>query len=145
MEFNLANFMHFSDVYCCKWPNIKEISWPSGHTVSFQNWAFSLKFTKCFGNTCSENTHLQCTGKYHCTSDLLFYRCGFSSFAYVELAICLLLWSNPNQSNRRSAVQKCFLLWSQYSLTCCNLVCGCGPIERVVTANIRGPRFESTH
>ena len=31
-----------------------------------------------------------------------------SCFAYVELATFLLVWSNPNQSNRRSIVQQYF-------------------------------------
>ena len=44
-------------------------------------------------------------GKDHCTTDLLFILFGFSCFAFVELAIPLLVWSNPNQSNRMSAVQ----------------------------------------
>ena len=38
------------------------------------------------------------------TADLFIFF-GFSCFAYVELVTYLLVWSNPNQSNRRSAVQ----------------------------------------
>ena len=44
-------------------------------------------------------------GKFHCTADLLFYCFGFSGFENVELETDLRLWSNPNQSNRRSAIQ----------------------------------------
>ena len=46
-----------------------------------------------------------CMGKYYCTTDLLFYlfRCG--CFSNVELETYFLVWSNPNQSNKRSAVQ----------------------------------------
>ena len=44
-------------------------------------------------------------GKYDCTADLLFVLFGLSSFAIVELATAFLVWSNPNQSNRRSAMQ----------------------------------------
>ena len=43
--------------------------------------------------------------KYHCTADILFILFGFSCFANVELAKDLPVWSNPNQSNRISAVQ----------------------------------------
>ena len=37
---------------------------------------------------------------------------GLSYFAHVELETDLVVWSNPNQSNRRSAVQKYFSLIS---------------------------------
>ena len=49
--------------------------------------------------------HQGLEGKYHCTADLLFILFGFSCFGYVELASALLVLSNANQSNRRSAVQ----------------------------------------
>ena len=51
-----------------------------------------------------ENSHLLCKGKYQCTADL-FVLFGFSCFALAELVTYLLVWLNPNQSNRRSAVQ----------------------------------------
>ena len=38
-------------------------------------------------------------------ADLLLILFGFSCFAYAEWTTVLLLLSNPNQSNRRSAVQ----------------------------------------
>ena len=37
-------------------------------------------------------------------ADLQFILFGFSCFAYVERISLLLVWSNPNRSNRRSAV-----------------------------------------
>ena len=37
-------------------------------------------------------------------ADILFILFGFSCFAYIELASALLVWLNPNQSNRRSVV-----------------------------------------
>ena len=52
-----------------------------------------------------ENTHLLSKWKYHCMADLLFDRIGFSCFAYIELDRDLQVWSNPNQSKGRSAVQ----------------------------------------
>ena len=39
------------------------------------------------------------------TADLLFIFLGFSCFADVDLEKVLLVWSNPNHSNRRSAAQ----------------------------------------
>ena len=36
-------------------------------------------------------------GKYHCIADLLF--------DWLEFSFTLQVWSNPNQSNRRSAVE----------------------------------------
>ena len=44
----------------------------------------------------------------------LFDWLGFSWFAYVELDRDLQVWSNPNQSNMRSAVQWCFPLRSKW-------------------------------
>ena len=40
---------------------------------------------------------------------------SFTCFVYFELTTGLLVWWNPNQSNRRSDVQKYFPLWSEYS------------------------------
>ena len=50
-------------------------------------------------------------GKYHCMVDLLCILFGLTCFAYVELATALLVWSIPNQSNMRSAVQLSSPLW----------------------------------
>ena len=50
-------------------------------------------------------------GKYHSTTDLLIILNGFGCFAYVELGTDLLVWLNPNQSNRGSAVQWHFPIW----------------------------------
>ena len=50
----------------------------------------------------------QLKGKYHCMADLLFILFIFSCFSYVEMASALLVWLNPNQSNRRSAEQWSF-------------------------------------
>ena len=52
-----------------------------------------------------DNTHLIRKGKHHCMANLLFNWIGFSCFACVELDRDLQLWLNPNQSNRRSAIQ----------------------------------------
>ena len=46
------------------------------------------------------NEPVLCKGKYHDKADLF----AFSCFALVELSTDLLVWSNPNQLNRRSAV-----------------------------------------
>ena len=45
---------------------------------------FVKGFHQCDQMARSENTHLLCKGKYHCTADLLFDWLGFSRFAYVE-------------------------------------------------------------
>ena len=44
-------------------------------------------------------------------ADLLFIMFGFSCFAYVELTSALLVWTNPNKSNRKSAVPMVSVLW----------------------------------
>ena len=51
-----------------------------------------------FFTHCPVNTHLVWKGKYHCTSDLLFYSFGFSCFGCVELPrnkFTLLVKSRP--------------------------------------------------
>ena len=53
-------------------------------------------------------------GKHHCTSDLLFVLIGLDGFAYAQLVTYLLVWLNPNQSNRRSAVHWHFPLRSKW-------------------------------
>ena len=58
-----------------------------------------------FSYICTENTHLLRKGKYHCMADLLFDWFGFSCFVEMKLKTDLLVWPNPNWSNRRSAVQ----------------------------------------
>ena len=62
----------------------------------------------------SGNTPLLWKGKYHYTADLLVHWLGFCCFAYVELDRLSQVWSMPNQSNRRSAVQRKFTLWSKW-------------------------------
>ena len=77
--------------------------------------------SNCIGG---ENSLHQCI-KYQCLTDLLFDFFGFSCFAYVELTTDLLVWWNPNQSNRRAAIRWYFLLqnkevsilWSEHHLT----------------------------
>ena len=64
-----------------------------------------------------EVTQLLWKGKYHCTAVYLFYFFGFSFFAYVEWTMDLLVWSNPNLSNRRSAVQCDTSLYKVFSGT----------------------------
>ena len=53
-------------------------------------------------------------GKYHCMSELLCFFFGFSCFSYVKLTTDFLVWLNPNQLNRRSAMQCNFPLWSKW-------------------------------
>ena len=50
------------------------------------------------------DNRLLCKGKYHDMVDLLFCRSGFGCFAMVKLSRDTLVWLNPNQSNRRSAM-----------------------------------------
>ena len=49
-------------------------------------------------------------------SDVLYILFGFSYFAYVEWSTVLLVWSNPNQANRKSAVQWYFPQWWVFSV-----------------------------
>ena len=60
------------------------------------------------------NTHFLHKEKFHCTADLLLYWLGFSCFAYVELDRDLQVWLNPDQPNRRSAIQWYFILQSKW-------------------------------
>ena len=60
---------------------------------------------RCSSKT--ENNHLLCKWKYYCMA-YLFDLFGVSCFAYVKWTTVLLVWLNPNQSNRRSAAQRFF-------------------------------------
>ena len=62
----------------------------------------------------AENTHWLLKGKYHCTADLLFDWCRFSCFVELKLKTDLLVLPNPNRSNRRSAIEWYFPLWSKW-------------------------------
>ena len=66
--------------------------------------------------TTTENTHLLCKGKYHWTADLLFDRLGFGQTSKSVYSFNSTKQLNPNQSNRRSAVQWYFPLRSECSL-----------------------------
>ena len=60
---------------------------------------YSLTRSLYMGKELLEKIH---KGKYHCFADLQFYLFGVKCFAYIEWATYLLVWSNQNQSNRRS-------------------------------------------
>ena len=61
-----------------------------------------------------ENTHLLCKGKYHCTAELLFDRLGLAKQANLSIVLIKKKQLNPNQSNRRSAIQWYFPLRSKW-------------------------------
>ena len=62
----------------------------------------------------SENTNLLCKGKYHWTAGLLFDQLGFGQTSKSVYSFNSTKQLNPNQSNRRSAVQWYFPLWSKW-------------------------------
>ena len=76
--------------------------------------------------------HLLCTGKCHCTADLLVYLFGVSCFAYCELATDLLILQNPNQSNRRSAIQWYFPIQSKWFVNWEKISCFTRPADEVM-------------
>ena len=53
----------------------------------------------------TENTQLLCKGKYHYTADLLYDRLGFGQTSKSVYIFNSTKQLNPNQSNRRSAIQ----------------------------------------
>ena len=61
-----------------------------------------------------ENTRLLCKGKYDCMADLLFDRLGFGQTSKSVDSFNSTKQLNPNQSNRRSAVQWYFPLQSNW-------------------------------
>ena len=63
--------------------------------------------------TSPENTHLLCKGKYHCTADLQFDWFGFDQTCTSLSNSTLAKQLDPNQSNRRSAIQRYFPLQSK--------------------------------
>ena len=64
-----------------------------------------MLFISSYYRVTLENTDLLFKGKYQYIADLLFKRLVFSCFANVELKTDLLVWTNLNQSNLRSAIQ----------------------------------------
>jgi hypothetical protein len=72
----------------CQWPNLKLKTRPRFCLVS---WGREHK-----------------TGKYHCTVDLLFDWFGISCMTTDIFLFLFAKQTNPNQSNRRSTVQRYF-------------------------------------
>ena len=72
-------------------------------------------------------------------ADLLFDWIGFSGFAYVKLDRDLQVWLNPNQSNRRYAVQLYFPLQSKWVLSACSFNTCSGSPASVVPWPLRCP------
>ena len=66
-----------------------------------------------------ENTHLLRKGKYHCTADLLFDRLGFGQTSKSVYSFNSTKRLNPNQSNRRWAIQ--YIDISPYEVSECSL------------------------
>ena len=69
------------------------------------------------------------------TTDLLYYLSGLSCFTNIELVTNLLVFSNPNQSNRRSAVLQ---RYSPYEVSVCSLFneFGCQPNRNILLGPI---------
>ena len=61
-----------------------------------------------------ENTHLLRKGKYHCTADLLFDQLGFGQTSKSVYSFNSKKQLNPNQSNRRSTIQRYLPLQSKW-------------------------------
>ena len=62
----------------------------------------------------AENTHLLRKEKYHWTADLLFDQLGFGQTSKPVYSFNSTKQLNPNQTNRSSAVQWYFPLWSKW-------------------------------
>ena len=69
-----------------------------------------------------ENTQLLCKGKYHWMADLLFDQLGFGQTSKSVYSFNSTKQLNPNQSNRRSAVQWYFLLQSKWVFSASTLL-----------------------
>ena len=54
---------------------------------------------------------------YQCTADLLFDLFRISCFAFISLTTDLIVWSNQNWSNRRSAVLWYFPTWIKWAFS----------------------------
>ena len=65
----------------------------------------------------AEDTNLFRKGKYHYMADLLFDLFGLSCSTYFKGTMDILVCLNPNQSDRRSAVQ-CYFSFMKYVSKC---------------------------
>ena len=88
-----------NELWACRWPNQPR---PWLRTELFPPGVTNHSLVPIIGDG-------ESSGKCHCTADLLFTLFGFSCFAYGEWTTFLLVWLNPKQSNRRSAVE-----WNKY-------------------------------
>ena len=74
----------------------------------------NLPFSSYWPHSSDHSTSIKQKGKYHCTAILLFDMFGLCCFPYVELSTDILVMSNPNHLNRRSAIQWYSILWIRY-------------------------------
>ena len=65
---------------------------------------YNVRYCKLYSAT-AENTDLLCKGKYHCMTDLLFDWFGFDRTCKCLSNSTQPNQMNPNQSNRRLAMQ----------------------------------------
>ena len=80
----------------------------------------SVRICFCMFNL-SENTHFLRKAKYHCMTDLQFDQLGFGQTSKSVYSFNSTKHLNPNQSNRRSAVQWYFPLQSKWVFS--ELIC----------------------
>ena len=92
-------------------------TYPYNESDEPMSWTrFSLKSRKKHSQWLKLLEWLTTSNQSASTVDL-FILFGFSCFAYVELSTVLLVWSNPNQLNRRSAIQWYLSLWWVFSVS----------------------------
>ena len=90
--------------------------YPHGNMIALCLVQISFTTFLILWSTLAQITYFLCKRKYHCTAVLLFYLFAFNCYAFIEWTTILFVWSNPNQSNRRSALHSNFLLQSKQVL-----------------------------
>ena len=91
------------------------LNWRSSHLVTLIR-VLSADYADfiCSKLPWAENTHLLRKEKYHWTADLLFDQLGFGQTSKPVYSFNSTKQLNPNQTNRRSAVQWYFHLRSKW-------------------------------
>ena len=97
---------------------LNETNWNDFWNFEIAFWDAEIWSTKGY----PENSLLLHKGKYQWMADVVFVLLGYSCFSHAKLVTYLLVWLNQNQSNRRSAVQWYFPLWSKWVLTGLSIV-----------------------
>ena len=104
-------------------PSTSSLLWMRYYSPLYTRTAYCYTKDSTLTLYLTENTHLLCKGKYHCTADLVLDRLGFGQTSKSVYSFNSTKQLNPNQSNRRSAIQWYFPLQSEWVFSVFTMSC----------------------